>query len=95
MSDEVLKRDQNHMTVGAGVSNDTAKDISMLRVDPITKYLLVNIAATTVGINTASQIAKRDGNYRPVCLAWDDTNQVLQEILTDTDGNLLCDVVAI
>jgi len=41
MSSEILKRDQNHVTVMAGVSNDTDQDIIMLRVDPTTKELLV------------------------------------------------------
>lgn len=39
--DEILKRDQNHVTVLAGVTDDSDKDITMLRVDPITKRLLV------------------------------------------------------
>ncbi len=92
---EIIKRDQNHRTVGAAVTQDNDKDIEMLRVDPVTKYLLVNIAASTTGLQTASQIAKRDQNHKPVCMAWDETNGVLQEILTDSNGNLLCDVLAI
>lgn len=39
--DEILKRDQNFVTVLAGVTNDADQDIRMLRVDPITKRLLV------------------------------------------------------
>lgn len=39
--DETLKRDQNFVTVLAGVTNDVDQDITMLRVDPITKRLLV------------------------------------------------------
>jgi len=39
--DEILKRDQNHVTVLAGVTDGVDKDIVMLRVDPITKKLLV------------------------------------------------------
>ena len=93
--DEVLLRDANHRTVGAGVSNDADKDISMLRVDPITNYLMVEIASAGATSATASQIASRDGNYRPVCLAWDATNGVLQEVLTDSDGRLLCDITFI
>ncbi len=92
---EVIKRDQNFRTVGAGVTNDASLDITMLRVDPITGYLLVNISDTGSTSANASQIAKRDQNFRPVCLAWDETNQVLQEILTDSQGNLLCDVTFI
>lgn len=94
MSSEIIKRDQDFRTVGAGVSNDASHDILMLRVDPVTKYLLVNLAATAATSAISVQVAKRDGNYRPVCLAWDDTNKVLQEVLTDSSGNLLCDVLA-
>lgn len=93
--DEVLKRDENHVTVGAGVSPDSDLTISMLRVDPITKYLLVNVNATGANTGTAGQIAKRDENHKPVCMAWDDTNKCLQEILTDSQGNLLCDLTFI
>ena len=95
MADEILKRDQNHVTVGARVTNDADKDITMLRVDPITKYLLVQISAGSSSSANTLQIAKRDQNYKPVCLAWDDTNKRLQEILTDANGNLLCDVIFI
>lgn len=94
MSSEIIKRDQDFRTVGAGVSNDASQDVLMLRVDPVTKYLLVNLADVSATSATSVQIAKRDGNYRPVCLAWDDTNKVLQEVLTDSNGNLLCDVLA-
>lgn len=47
MANEILKRDQNHITVLAGVTNDADQDVTMLRVDPITKRLLV--AATGGG----------------------------------------------
>lgn len=90
--DEIILRDQNHKTVGAGVSNDSDKDIIMLRVDPITGYLLVNVTDTGTTSANASQIASRDENYRPVCMAWNEQDQELQEILTDAQGNLLCDI---
>lgn len=41
MSDEILKRDENFVTVLAGVTDDSDQDVTMLRVDPITKRLLV------------------------------------------------------
>ena len=41
MANEILKYDQNSIRVLAGVTDDTDKDITMLRVDPITKRLLV------------------------------------------------------
>lgn len=93
MTSEIIKREGNYRTVGAGVSNDADKDVLMLRVDPVSKYLLVDVANGSSSSATASQIAKRDGNYRPVCLAWDDTNKVLQEVLTDSDGRLLVDIL--
>lgn len=42
MSDEILRRDQNFVTVLGGVTNDSDLDVKMLRVDPITKRLLVS-----------------------------------------------------
>lgn len=92
---EIIRRDQNFKTIGAGVTSDASQDVTMLRVDPVTKYLLVQIATVGATSATSAQIAKRDPNNVPVCLAWDDTNKVLQEVLTDSDGNLLCDVVFI
>lgn len=93
--DEVIKREQNHKTVGAGVTEDVNKDIVMLRVDPVTKYLLakiINVGATSAN---AVQIADRDENHRTVCMAYDETNDVLQEVLTDENGYLLCDLLVI
>lgn len=93
MASEVIKRDQNFRTVGAAIGNDSSQEVLMLRVDPVTGYLLVTIGDVGATSATSRAIAKRDGNFKPVCLAWDETNQVLQEILTDSDGNLLCDVL--
>lgn len=93
--DEVIKREQNYKTVGAGVTEDANKDIVMLRVDPVTKYLLakiINVGATSAN---AVQIADRDENHRTVCMAYDETNDVLQEVLTDENGYLLCDLLVI
>ncbi len=95
MANEIISRDQNHVTVGAGVGNDSDQDVLMLRVDPVTKYLLVNVSATAATSANSVQIAKRDGNFKPVCMGWDETNGVLQEILTDASGNLLCDITFI
>ena len=55
--DEIIKRDQNFVTTLAGVTNDSDKDITMLRVDPITKRLLINatgIPSTSPGGPTGS-----------------------------------------
>ncbi len=61
MADEIIKRDQNFVTVLAGVTDDSDLDIQMLRVDPITKRLLVkstggsSISLLTNGIPNDSQ----------------------------------------
>ena len=61
MADEIIKRDQNYVTVLAGVTDDVDQDIEMLRVDPITKRLLIkatssgSISLLTNGIPNASQ----------------------------------------
>ena len=95
MADEVIKRDANHRTVGAAVTDDANQFVTMLRVDPATNYLLVNIASVGATAGVAGQVAKRDQNHRPVCLAWNESAQEVQEILMDDDGNLLCDVISI
>lgn len=58
--DEILKRDQNHVTVLAGVTDDVDQDIMMLRVDPITKRLLVKSAGDTNEIPVSIQVACSD-----------------------------------
>lgn len=92
MSNEIIKEDQNFVNVGVAITNDSDKDITMLRVDSISKELLVDITTDSSSAQSSSAIAKRDQNHKPVCLAWDETNQQLQEILTDSQGYLLCDV---
>lgn len=46
--DEVLKRDQNHITVLGGITDDSNQDIVMLRVDPVTKRLLISATVTAL-----------------------------------------------
>lgn len=92
MASEIINRDQNFRTVGGAVTNDASQDISMLRVDPTTKYLLVNISNIGATSANSNSIAQRDGNFRTVCLAYDEDNDELVEVLTDSDGRLLCDV---
>lgn len=92
---DVLKRDQNFVTVAGAITNDVSQDVTMLRVDPTTGYLLVSVSSGAATAASNAQVAKRDQNFVPVCMAWDDTNQVLQEVLTDSDGNLLCDITGI
>lgn len=66
--DEVLKRDQNHVTVSAGVTNDADLDVIMLRTDPTTKRLLVDaeISSDTSGLATEATLLKVPGLSIPI-----------------------------
>lgn len=55
MADEILKRDENHVTVLAGVTDDANQFVTMLRVDPVTKRLL--ISATGLGSGTVTSVS--------------------------------------
>ena len=95
MTSEIITRDENRRTVGAGIGSDTDQDILMLRVDPVTHYLLCDVSSVGATSANASQIASRDENRRTVCMAWNDTDSELQEVLTDSSGRLLCDLTLI
>lgn len=95
MSSEILKRDENHMAVGAGISNDVNQEILMLRVDAATDYLLADISETPATAANSGQIAKRDQNHRAVAMGWNEDTQQPEEILTDSDGYILCDLLIV
>ena len=61
----------------------------MLRVDPVTGYLLIQLTNATNPTTASSAIASRDQNHRTVCMGWDETNETVEEIRTDINGNLL------
>lgn len=63
---EILKRDQNHITVLAGVTNDSDLDITMLRVDPTTKRLLISADLSPI----LSGYWKTDGTSAPATGNW-------------------------
>ena len=77
MSNEIIKRDANRRVVGAGIGDDSSQDILALRTDPVTKALLINVNAGSATSATSSETASRDGNHKPVYMAWDDINKVL------------------
>ncbi len=52
MSSEIIKRDQNFVTVLAGITDDSDQDVTMLRVDPITKRLLVKATGLATGVTS-------------------------------------------
>lgn len=59
MTDEILKRDQNFVTVLGGVTDDVNQSITMLRVNPTTKRLLVS--ATGSGSGSVTSISQGTG----------------------------------
>lgn len=56
MADEILSRDQNHVTVLGGITDNVAQEIKMLRVDPTTKRLLVS-ATGLPGAGTVTSVS--------------------------------------
>lgn len=52
MSSEILKRDQNHVTVLGGITDDADQDVEMLRVDPISKRLLIKASFSGAGVSS-------------------------------------------
>lgn len=59
MADEILRRDQNFVTVLGGVTDDSNQSVTMLRVDPTTKRLLVS--TTGLGSGTVTSITQGVG----------------------------------
>lgn len=92
MASETLSRDQNHITVAAAITNDSDQFVEMFRVDPVTNYLLINITSDSATSANTGNVAKRDQNHVPVCLAYDEINDQVVEVLTDANGYLLLDV---
>lgn len=60
MAEEILKRDGNHVTVLGGVTDNVAQEVTMLRVDPVTKRLKVSAlgSAGIASINTDTTSAQ-------------------------------------
>lgn len=52
MASEILKRDQNHITVLGGITDDADQDVEMLRVDPISKRLLIKATFSGSGVSS-------------------------------------------
>jgi len=50
MADEIISRDDNRVTVIAGVTDDASEDIVQLRIDPTTGRLLVSISGASSAV---------------------------------------------
>lgn len=66
MADEILKRDQNHITVLGGITDDSDQEIRMLRVDPLTNRLLVTAVGGGGGISTISNLGTGEGVFAQI-----------------------------
>jgi hypothetical protein len=62
MGNEVLKIDQNYKGVAAGVTDDVGEDITIFRLNPVTKRLLVDSTATISGTITLGAGDNNIGN---------------------------------
>lgn len=82
-------RDQNHKTVAMGISSSDGTTPIMFAVDPVTGYLLLDVASDSV-IATATTADKRDQNYVPTVYGVsNDDGTTLLPIRTDSQGRLL------
>jgi len=61
MADEIIKRDENHTTVIAAVTNDANQFITQLRVDPTTKALLTDAVLSGDGLNQLAALSTASG----------------------------------
>lgn len=64
MAEEILKRDGNHVTVLGGVTDNVAQEVTMLRVDSVTKRLKVSALVTGIGGSTGAtdnRLLRSDG----------------------------------
>lgn len=83
------KRDQNSRTVTMGVSSDDGTTPVMFAVDPITNYLLLDVADDSLVV-TAATVDKRDQNHVPTCYGISSVDgTTLIPIRTDNNGKLL------
>ena len=86
MADEILSRDQNFVTVIAGVTDDSNKFITMLRVDPVTKRLLVSAVGSLSNLVLGTSTITGTGQANGQLLY--DNNGVVGELLVATYPSL-------
>ncbi len=83
------KRDQNQITVGLAVSSVDNITPLMLRVDPITGYLLVNQSSDSLTVTSAVR-DRRDQNFVPTVYGVSSVDGItLVPIRTNSSGVLL------
>lgn len=88
MSNEILSRDQNHVTVLGGITDDSNQFVTMLRVDPTTKRLLISATGSGSGSVTSVSVVSANGFAGTVA---DPTTTPAITISTSITGILLGD----
>lgn len=85
----IAKRDQNDVPVGLGVSSSDGVTPVMIRVDPVTSYLLVDMSSDSLTPTSATK-DKRDQNDVPTKYGVSNSdNKTIIPIRTDSSGKLL------
>ncbi len=61
MADEILKRDQNFVTVLGAITDDASQEIRMVRVDPVTNRILASTTGSGTGSVTDVSVVSANG----------------------------------
>jgi hypothetical protein len=86
-------RDENDRAIASGVSSVDGTTTVNFRIDPVTDYLLVDMASSSNSA-TAKDWNKRDENDVPTIYGVSDVDGVtLVPIRTNSDGRLLTEFV--
>ncbi len=88
MAHEVIKTDANVRPVIAGITDDAAKEIVNIRVDPSTKILKVYISNPTI-----FEVAVSEGTDSILVYGFD--GSVNQKLRTDADGHPQIDILSV
>ena len=84
-------RDQNDRPVASGVSSSDNTTPVMVRVDPVTGYVLINVSSSNITA-TPKTWNKRDENHVPTVYGVSSVDgTTLVPIRTTSTGNLLID----
>jgi len=85
------KRDQNRRTVGLASDGTTTQPI---KVDPSNQRLIAGIESVASFPATSSPAIRRDANRVPgVLVVTDNAARTPSPLLTDSSGNIICDIV--
>jgi len=87
MAKELLKRDDNHVPVMGGVTNDASEDVRQVKMDPLTDEILTSLGSiTTVTNEGVTSLSTVPGNFDVEVVHLDAEDVVL------TEGFMLIDL---